>query len=249
MHSSRMPTASFGGYQLKSVPTTLPRGRPPFWGTPLWSGGRRPPQKNMGPDSRWHHPPVNRQRGVKPLPSLNLAGGNERPFTVKRVRFTGVKLSNSVYMDYIVWYIDALLRLRKGDVLTRVCLFTGRVGFWICLVPSSFWGVGMSGPRFFLWVGCVQGRGWVCPARAGISKGKWVHPRRKWVYRTKVGIPEGVGGGWVCISTCRPGTWDAQSPVLTPSVGHHNTYGWQADGTHGMPSCVSLSRAFDEIDL
>ena len=30
-------------------------------------------------------------------------------------------------------------------------------------------------------------------------------------------------------------------PVLTPSGGHQNTYGWQADGTHptGMFSCVN----------
>ena len=64
----------------------------------------------------------------------------------------------------------------------------------------------MPGPKFLLRGGYVRSQvssvGWVCPGAgmgmssgAGISKGKWVHPRRKWVYRTKVGIPEGVGGG------------------------------------------------------
>ena len=38
-----------------------------------------------------------------------------------------------------------------------------------------------------------------------------------------VGIPEGVG------------TWDTYaSPVLTPSGGHQNTYGWQASGSHSI---------------
>ena len=34
---------------------------------------------------------------------------------------------------------------------------------------------------------------------------------------------------------------EINSPVLTPSGGHQNTYGWQADGTHptGMFSCVN----------
>ena len=71
------------------------------------------------------------------------------------------------------------------------------------------------------------------------------------MFRGGVGMSGGkrdgyVWGGGGCIHPARHGTWDTPPrkgpwipPVLTPSGSHHNTYGWQADGTHPteMLSC------------
>ena len=66
-------------------------------------------------------------------------------------------------------------------------------------------------------------------ATRGMSRGMGYVQRGMGVY------PERI-----CLGSVFHGTWDNHPPpLLTPSDGHQNTYGWQADSMHptGMLSC------------
>ena len=120
-------------------------------------------------------------------------------------------------------------------------------GGWVCPVPGLFWEgwvylmpgpwEGMSRGGYLQGLGTPEGEGWVYQrAGAGHSRGE--------VYQREVGTPEGGGEReWVRMDTPSDmGSGIPSAPVLTPSGGHHNMYGWHADGMHptGMLSCFRL---------
>ena len=105
------------------------------------------------------------------------------------------------------------------------CNFEGNVFTDVC--PQE-WGGGLDIP-------CPRSQ--VPSGEGGYVQGK-IYQRAGYT-RGGTGIPEGVGipegGEYVYPLDIGSGI----PPVLTPSSSHHNTYCWQAGGTHptGMLSC------------
>ena len=153
-----------------------------------------------------------------------------KPNYIKRW-WRGLSYSFNLYFNFSFQHsccptsnCDFYRNVRSGKVmfsLVSVCPQTG--GYAWSHVPSG--GV----PAWSQ----VPSRWWVCP-------GGWVYWRKVYQgvrYTRGSGIPEGVyqrgvyQRGWVCCG--------GMYTHPTPGTNHHNTYGWQACGTHptGMLSC------------